>query len=144
MPNSPFRIHGLYLYREKVKSFNRWIIGAAAIAVVIFYFAISDSVYSLFAIYVIFAMGGIALSGSVSRTIFQNRAVRFLASISMEIYLCHMFVYRVVEKMHLLHITGNEILNYVSVCIATICGAIVMSLVLKKIITFAGNKLQKA
>ena len=134
----------IYLYREKVKSFNRWIIGAAAIAVVIFYFAISDSVYSLFAIYVIFAMGGIALSGSVSRTIFQNRAVRFLASISMEIYLCHMFVYRVVEKMHLLHITGNEILNYVSVCIATICGAIVMSLVLKRIITFAGNKLQKA
>lgn len=55
-----------------------------------------------------------------------------------------MFVFRVIEKMHLLHITGNEILNYAVVWIATLCGAIVMSLVLKKIIALAGNTLQKA
>lgn len=134
----------IYLYRELIKNWNKWIIGVAAIAVVVFYFAINDSVYTLFAMYVIFAMGGIVLSGSVSKIVFQNRAVRFLASISMEIYLCHMFVFRVIEKMRLLHITGNEILNYAVVCIATLCGAIIMSLVLKKIISFAGNILQKA
>ena len=54
-----------------------------------------------------------------------------------------MFVYRSVEQANLLHITGNEILNYVGVCIVVICGAIVVSLVLKKIITFVENKLQK-
>ena len=54
-----------------------------------------------------------------------------------------MFMFRVVDKVHLLHITGYEVLNYTVVCIATICGTIVMSLVLKKIIAFAGNKLQK-
>ena len=133
----------IYLHRAQIKNWNKWIIGAAAIAGVIFYFAINDSVFTLFAMYVIFAIGGITLSGSISRIVFQNRVVRFFGSISMEIYLCHMFVYRVIEKVHLLHITGNEILNYAFVCIVTVCGAIVMSLVLKRIIAFAGNKLQK-
>ena len=134
----------IYLYRDQIKNWNKWIIGVVALAVLILYFAINDSVYTLFAMYVIIAIGGIVLSDSVSRSLFQNRVVRFFAGISMEIYLCHMFVYRVIEKMHLLHITGNEILNYIVVCIVTICGAIVMSFVWKRIITLAEMKLQKA
>lgn len=134
----------IYLYRNQIKNYNKWIIGVTAITVVIFYYAIIDSVYSLFVMYVVFTIGGIALSGEVSRSVFQNRIVRFFAGISMEVYLCHMFVFRFVEKTHLLHITSNEILNYTLVCIVTICGSIVMSLVLKKIIIFAGNKLRKA
>ena len=134
----------IYLYRDQIKKCNKWIIGAFAISAVIFYFVINDSVYSLLVMYVIFAMGGISLSGRVSRTILQNRVVLFFAGISMEIYLCHMFSFRVIEKVHLLHIAGNEILNYTVVCITTICGTIVMSLILKKIIAFTENKLLKA
>ena len=134
----------IYLYRENIKNWNKWIIGVAATTVVVFYLVINDSVYTLFTMYVIFAMGGIALSGSMSKIVFQNRVVRFIGSISMEIYLCHMFAFRVIEKLHLLHITKNEVLNYAMVCAATICGTIVISLVLNKIIAFVGNKLQKA
>ena len=63
---------------------------------------------------------------------------------SMEIYLCHMFVFRLLEKMKLLHLTGNEILNYVLVGISTILGAIVMSLLLRKMIEMVTKKFLKA
>ena len=32
-------------------------------------------------------------------------------SFIMEIFLCHMFVFRMIEKLELLHITGNEIIS---------------------------------
>lgn len=44
--------------------------------------------------------------------------------LSMEIYLCHMFVYRVFEKLNLIHITGNEMVNYSLTVIVTITEAI--------------------
>lgn len=114
----------------------------ATITTVTFYFAINDSVYTLFAMFALFTIVGISL-GVQAKVLFQNSVARFLASISMEIYLSHMFVYRAFEKVHLLHITGNEVLNYTVVCIATLCGAIVMSIIFKKIIMFAENKLQR-
>ena len=52
----------------------------------------------------------------------------------MEIYLSHMFVYRVFDKLRLLHLTGNEILNYAIVCIATICGAMAIALVWSRLL----------
>ncbi|MCR4944909.1 MAG: hypothetical protein K5986_10840, partial [Clostridium sp.] len=58
----------------------------------------------------------------------------FIASISMEIYLSHMFVFRVLEKLKLTHITGNEFINYVIVSFATVIGAIVIAFILKRII----------
>lgn len=43
----------------------------------------------------------------------------------MEIYLCHMFVYRVFEKLNLIHRTGNEIVNYSLIVVMTVAGAII-------------------
>ena len=53
----------IYLYREKIKNWNKWIIGAAAVAAVIFYFAVSASVYTLLIMFAIFAIAGISLGG---------------------------------------------------------------------------------
>lgn len=55
-----------------------------------------------------------------------------------------MFVFRVIEKIGLLHITGNEILNYAMVGVATVVGAAIMALVLKKIIEIPGKKFRQA
>ena len=45
----------------------------------------------------------------------------------MEIYLCHMFVYRIFEKLNLTKITGNEIVNYSLIAVGTIVGAIAIA-----------------
>ena len=135
----------LYLYSDKINELAkyRWCAIIATLAILVFYYVVNSSDLVLLMLFTLLTILGIT-GGKVLRFIFQNKVIRFLASLSMEIYLCHMFVFRVIEKMHLLHISGNEILNYTAVCIATIGGAIVMSLVLKKIIAFAESKLQKA
>lgn len=135
----------IYLYRDKIKELIRvkQILFAAMIAAAVFYYTMSSSVFTMVVLFSLFTALGI-LGGGIAKTVFQNKAVRFLSSVSMEIYLCHMFVFRVIEKLHLLHITGNEILNYVMVGVATICGAIIMALILKKMIELLTRKLQKA
>ena len=132
----------IYLYRDQIKNWNKWLVLLATVASIVGIYTIKATAFTWLILCTLLTILGIL--GGTAKVVFQNRFVRFLSSISMEIYLCHMFVYRVFEKVNLLHITGNEILNYVAVCIATICGAIAMSLVVKKIIEFAGKKLQKA
>lgn len=135
----------IYLYREKIKVLIqfRWVVLiATGVSVVSIYIFRATALIWLVLCALLTIMGILGGRGT-EKVIFQNRVVRFLSSISMEIYLCHMFVYRVAEKARILHSTGNELLNYVATCIATLSGAVVMSLVLKKIIVFAGNKLKK-
>ena len=57
----------------------------------------------------------------------QNRAVHFLGGLSMEIYLCHMFVYRIFKKLDVIHMTGNELVNYYLIAVVTIAGAVAIA-----------------
>ncbi len=53
----------------------------------------------------------------------------------MEIYLSHMFVYRIFEKLDLVYLTGNEIVNYSLIAVGTVADAIVVA--------FCWSRLQK-
>lgn len=56
-----------------------------------------------------------------------NPVAKFLGGISFEIYLCHMVIYRVLEKLHLVHLFGNGLLAYIFTAVAVICGSVVFS-----------------
>ena len=43
----------------------------------------------------------------------SNRLTRFISEISMEMYLAHMVVFRVVEKLHIENVCHNALLRYV-------------------------------
>ena len=45
--------------------------------------------------------------------------------------------------MGLLHVTGNEIMNYAAVSIATVTGAVIMAVVIKKVIALVEKRLQR-
>ena len=51
-----------------------------------------------------------------------------------------MFVYRLIEKLNLTHITANQTLNYLIVVIGTFAGATIMSFILKKAIEMVEKK----
>ena len=76
-----------------------------------------------------------------------NPVVKFLGGISFEIYLCHMVIYRVLEKLHLVHLFGNGLLAYIFTAIAVICGSIVFSVCAKwflnKIETFLKERVRR-
>lgn len=56
----------------------------------------------------------------------------FLSEISMEVYLCHMMVFRLIEKLHLEDKFFNTDLFYYISFILTLMGAVSMSFVWKK------------
>ena len=134
----------IYLYREQIKRVNTWIIGAAVLLCCLFYYFVIVSHYTMLVLFSLLSILGIQAKGTVSRAILQNKAISFIAKISMEIFLCHMFVYRVIERLKLLHITGNEYLNYIVVSVTTVIGAIVMAFVLKKLIEIVQKRVAKA
>lgn len=62
-----------------------------------------------------------------SQWLLNNRITAYLSSISMEIYLCHMVLFRVVEKMHVETFVTDCNLNYIITSFMTLVGAIMFS-----------------
>lgn len=73
--------------------------------------------------------------------VLQNRFTSFISSVSMEIYLSHMFIFRIVEKLKLNTIIGNGWLQYLFTVVSVLIGSIVFSLVMQKIIQIIKCKL---
>lgn len=131
----------IYLYREQIKKIvtnHGLLFVIATIACLIFYYLVSASEYTMLILFSLFTFLDIS-GGGTAKKLFQNKAVHFMSSVSMEIYLCHMFVFRAIERMRLLYLTRNEIVNYTVVSIATVMGAVVMAVVMKKVIVIASN-----
>lgn len=61
----------------------------------------------------------------------------------MEIYLSHMVIFRVVEKLKLTRILGNGWLQYVVTSVLVIAGATVFAVVMQKIISKAMEIMNK-
>lgn len=65
--------------------------------------------------------------------------MKFLSNISMEIYLSHMIVFRIIDKLHLNYLFGTGWLSYiVTVCVVLI-GTIIFSVVFKKLLEIIEN-----
>lgn len=133
-----FLIGGIaYLYRDKLVSFGRkfkYIYALFTICFTVFYFGTKGIVeskhmkylleLSMFTIWLIYAIGSHDI-------ILNNRAVKYLSGISMEIYLCHMVIFRIVEKMHIERFIDNRNVLYVLTFILVICGTICFSHIVK-------------
>ncbi len=70
----------------------------------------------------------------IRKSILKTKPLIKLGGISFEIYLCHMVVYRIVEKLHLTNVLTNPVLNYLSIIVIVLLGAIVFALVCKKLL----------
>ena len=77
----------------------------------------------------------------------NNRFTEFISKISMEMYLAHMIVFRILEKLNLTKIFSNNYLSYIItsalVIIGVICGAIIFNVILKKIKDMLDIKLKR-
>lgn len=75
-----------------------------------------------------------AISFSDRKGIFNNSVVKFISEISMEIYLCHMLFFRVVEKLHFENYISNDDLLFVVSFVLTFSGALVFALIWKRVV----------
>ena len=77
----------------------------------------------MFSLMLIYAIGRGGKKG-----ILNNRATSFISSVSLEVYLCHMVVLRILQKLKLTTLFPSNLLNYAVTALLTVCGSVVFAL----------------
>lgn len=122
----------IYLYRSQIKSINKWILFTLVIiSICIYYIFGGNSICCLLlsSTFLLYAIHH-------ENRILDNRITSFISSVSMEIYLCHMFVFRVIEKLNLLSISRNGWIQYLVSLLFVLLGALVFSLIANKSLNY--------
>lgn len=138
----------IYLYRDKLKAegIKQSLVLALCILLTVIFFAFpqlrSSRFYLLVSEMVLFGSWLIYALGSKD-FILNNRIVRFLSGISMEIYLCHMVVFRIIEKAYIERFITDCDTLYILTCILVIIGAVAISWGFKKVESFLLSKIKK-
>ena len=129
----------IYLYRTNIRSLNQWALLAAVLFSVVLYYLIGANtltcllVSSSLLIYAVSNQGGVL----------QNKFTAFISTISMEIYLSHMVIFRIVEKLGLHQVIGNGWLQYFLTLIIVIFGTVMFSIIAQKILNIFITKLDQ-
>lgn len=133
----------IFLYRAPLEHFSqkfRWPLLAVCAAAAAGYYYLGASVPMLLvlsSLLLIYAMG---ITG---QGILHNPLTRFLSDISMEFYLSHMVIYRVLEKLDLLKLFGNGLLSYLFASVCTLAGTILFAVTAKWGLGKAGTLLRQ-
>ena len=121
----------IFLYRKELAEFAskyKVIAGAILLIATVAYFAVGGNTLTM----LFFCVAALVYTLGCNRGgVLVNPAAKFLGGISFEIYLCHMVIYRVLEKLHLVHLFGNGLLAYSFTAVAVISGSVVFSVCAK-------------
>lgn len=123
----------LYLYKEKIENLlkNKRILSIILIILsTVLYFIINNDYIFTFKV-LLLSIALIVYAIAFNSKVLDNKVTAFIGGISFEIYLCHMLIFRVIEKLHLTNITGNEYISYLISCILVILGAIILAKMFK-------------
>ena len=137
----------IFLYRKELAEFAlKYKIVAAAILLIatVAYFVVGGNTLTM----LFFCVTALIYTlGCRTGGVLVNPVAKFLGGISFEIYLCHMVIYRVLEKLYLIHLFKNGLLAYIFTAIAVICGSVVFSVCAKwflnKIETFLKERVRR-
>ena len=124
----------IYLYRNELEQFSskfQWISLGIIIVTVVLYFLIGSNTITM--LLVSAAMLVYAL-GRNRRWVLSNPFTKFISSISMEIYLSHMVIFRAIERLGINTIIGNGWVQYAVTAAIVLVGTIIFSAVMKKIL----------
>ena len=121
----------IFLYRKELAEFAqkyKVVAGAILLIATVAYFVLGGSTLTL----LFFCVAALVYTLGCNRGgVLVNPVAKFLGGICFEIYLCHMVIYRVLEKLHLVHLFGNGLLAYIFTAVAVICGSVVFSVCAK-------------
>lgn len=120
----------IFLYRKELAEFAskyKVIAGAILLIATVAYFTLGGSTLTM----LFFCVAALVYTLGCNRGGLVNPVAKFLGGICFEIYLCHILIYRVLEKLYLVHLFGNGLLAYIFTAVAVICGSVVFSVCAK-------------
>lgn len=137
----------IFLYQEiwfrffERYRFVKWLLLIGILGMLVIYYLINNSTLTmliLFSLMLLYAVGG---GTGQHNKLLCNPVTRFLSGISLEIYLCHMVMYRAVERLHLLYFFGEGVLGYTVSCVLILACAILFSFIIQKLIKICMKKI---
>ena len=137
----------LFLYKENIIKFykTKRILGLIfVITSAIFFFTIpAKNIYILPYRSLLLAISLLCYGISYDSKLLNNKVTTFLGNISFEIYLCHMVIFRIIDKMNLVHIFNNNWCSYICTTTMVIIGSVILSVLFKKICMVIEKKVLK-
>ena len=124
----------IFLYKEDISKFiskNKIISVVLAICISISYFFYTNKLFTL-RILLMYGLWLCVAIGIENNKVLDNKFTKFVSKISMEIYLSHMVIFRVVEKLKLTCIVNNVYISYLITSIIVIIVTIIFSIVFNK------------
>ncbi len=124
----------IYLYRTDLEVLltRKWMPSVLVILgfllVFVVNFQIGGATGNLFRILLGFSM---MVVGAIGRDciILSNPFTKWVSGISLEVYLSHMLVYRVIEKIGLISFLGKTLMTYIIVCVLTFVGTCMVAMI---------------
>lgn len=133
----------IYLYHHEIMNLNRWFGLVAVTASVALYYILGGNTAGCLLISVCLLSYALICAGKGTARkshLLENRITNFISDISMEIYLSHMVIFRVIEKLGLNRIIGNGWIQYIVTVVIVLCGTIFFAVVMQKIIGLGEKK----
>ena len=125
----------IYLYRDFVKSFisrYRLLWLCLCVFLTVSYYCVPVNMPLVPQLLIVF-LPWLMYSISVESRLLNNKGMKYLSGISLELYLAQMVIFRGVEKLHGLYIFGNGIVGFVASWFMVIVGLIVFIETWKKL-----------
>lgn len=132
----------LYIYREPLRGFADrfgWIVALLAVGALVLYYLVGSVMPTQLLVAVLLTL----LAMGRKNVILSNPVTKKLSAISMEIYLCHMMVYRVLEKLKLHHIFGANLLSYAVTALLTLALSALLAVAVNKALSALSGIYQK-
>lgn len=122
----------LYLYKEqiiKIFSKKRVVSILLIIISILTYYILPTNEYIFIFKELFLCIMLIVYAISFESKILNNKVTKFIGGggTSLEIYLCHMLIFRIAEKLQLTHIVNNEYLSYLIINLIVLVGAMLFS-----------------
>ena len=127
----------LYLYREQIAHINRWIMLAVTAVSIVLYYILNGNVAGCLVVSAALVMYAMLSNGGL----LDNKVAAFFSGISMEIYLSHMFIFRIIEKIKLNYIFGYSWEGYISTVVLVLIGTTAFAVAVKKVMIYIKYKL---
>lgn len=128
----------IYLYRKQLVSladkmkFLPYLVIPAL--VLLYWNTYTPPVLLLLAVYA--ALVIYAVSRLRRRGVLKNTFTGTVSQLGMEIYLCHMVVFRILEKLNLIHLFPNDSVSYLTISVLTFVGAVVFAFIVQQGLAF--------
>lgn len=125
----------VYIYRDKIEKVKwQYLFVIMITAIVVYYINVNVLSRML--------LTGAILAFAINAPLPPSKLIKFISGISMEIYLCHMAMFRVLEKLYLNIAFGNGVLQYLITLILVFVCACAFSYVAQTLIgkLLIGNK----